>query len=366
MAEDPLHDIIETVRARLKTELETQLEAVSARHAQALEEQRSQIEAEAEQRWAPQLQAARAEVEQQATAAAAARAALDDLQQLLEKERALAESRLQDERRTRVVADPAAASMDSAAHLHRSPDPAGLVERLRAIDAAATVSDSLAAIARAAARDATHAALYIANEKRLEQLIVDDSPAQDPPFHELDTPGESIVVDAFRNREPISRNGSACAIPMLLDGTPVAVLYGEVDPKAEIADGWRESLETIARHGAARLGYLTAVRTAQARQWLAQSSASPTSSSNNISQDDASAAARRYARLVVSEIKLYNERAVEQGRSQRDLLTRLGPEIDRARRLFEERVPVSVPRRSEYFQQELVQTLAGGDPSLLG
>jgi hypothetical protein len=76
--------------------------------------------------------------------------------------------------------------------------------------------------------------------------------------------------------------------------------------------------------------------------------------------------ARRYARLLVSEIKLYNEAAVRTGREHRDLLQRLGAEIDRAQRLYEERVPAAVGGRHVYFQQELVQTLADGDPALLG
>jgi hypothetical protein len=45
-------------------------------------------------------------------------------------------------------------------------------------------------------------------------------------------------------------------------------------------------------------------------------------------------------------------------------MTRLQAEIERAQRLYEERVPA--PGEREYFQQELVQTLAGGDPGLLG
>ena len=81
-------------------------------------------------------------------------------------------------------------------------------------------------------------------------------------------------------------------------------------------------------------------------------------------EDDGSA--RRYARLLVSEIKLYNEAAVRTGRERRDLLERLRPEIDRARRLYEERVPVSIGHRAVLFQQELVHTLAEGDPDLLG
>jgi hypothetical protein len=81
---------------------------------------------------------------------------------------------------------------------------------------------------------------------------------------------------------------------------------------------------------------------------------------------DDNSSARRYARLLVSEIKLYNEAAVRVGRERRDLLTRLRPDIDRARRLYEERVPQTVASRDHLFQQELVHTLAEGDPALLG
>ena len=76
--------------------------------------------------------------------------------------------------------------------------------------------------------------------------------------------------------------------------------------------------------------------------------------------------ARRYARLLVSEIKLYNEAAVQIGRQKRDLLTRLKPEIDRARKLYAQRISPAVDSRGALFQQELVQTLADGDASLLG
>jgi hypothetical protein len=54
------------------------------------------------------------------------------------------------------------------------------------------------------------------------------------------------------------------------------------------------------------------------------------------------------------------------GREKRDLLIRLRPEVDRARRLYEERVPATVASRARYFEQELRQTLAGGDAALLG
>ena len=75
--------------------------------------------------------------------------------------------------------------------------------------------------------------------------------------------------------------------------------------------------------------------------------------------------ARRYARLLVSEIKLYHEPAVIDGCRVRDLATRLGGEIARARVMYEERVPAQVRERHDFFHEELVKTLANGDASLL-
>ena len=86
----------------------------------------------------------------------------------------------------------------------------------------------------------------------------------------------------------------------------------------------------------------------------------------NAASPEEDSSARRYARLLVSEIKLYNEAAVRAGRQKRDLLTRLAPEIERARRLYEERVSPAIGARAAYFQQELVHTLADGDSALLG
>lgn len=76
--------------------------------------------------------------------------------------------------------------------------------------------------------------------------------------------------------------------------------------------------------------------------------------------------ARRLARLLVSEIKLYNEEQVEEGRRHRDLYLRLKEDIDRSRQIYDERVHESVRGTADYFQQELIRSLAGGDPRALG
>ncbi len=76
--------------------------------------------------------------------------------------------------------------------------------------------------------------------------------------------------------------------------------------------------------------------------------------------------ARRFARLLVSEIKLYNESKVEQGRRSRDLYERLKEDIDRSRQMYDERISEEVRRNSNYFYDELVRILADGNADSLG
>jgi hypothetical protein len=76
--------------------------------------------------------------------------------------------------------------------------------------------------------------------------------------------------------------------------------------------------------------------------------------------------ARRFARLLVSEIKLYNEQKVTEGRSQNDLYARLREYIDRSREMYDKRVKPEVAQKYDYFHYELVNTLAEGDKAKLG
>jgi len=76
--------------------------------------------------------------------------------------------------------------------------------------------------------------------------------------------------------------------------------------------------------------------------------------------------AKRFARLLVSEIKLYNEAQVSAGREHRDLYDRLREDIERSRQMYQNRVPNHIHTSTNYFYEELVKTLANGDPTLLG
>jgi hypothetical protein len=76
--------------------------------------------------------------------------------------------------------------------------------------------------------------------------------------------------------------------------------------------------------------------------------------------------AKRFARLVVSEIKLYNESKVAEGRRNKDLYERLKEDIERGRQMYSDRVAPNVRDATNYFFDELVRILAGGDASALG
>ena len=76
--------------------------------------------------------------------------------------------------------------------------------------------------------------------------------------------------------------------------------------------------------------------------------------------------ARRFARLLVSEIKLYNEQKVKEGREASDLYDRLREAIDRSREMYDKRVQPPVAAKFDYFHYELVSGLADGEEKRLG
>ena len=75
--------------------------------------------------------------------------------------------------------------------------------------------------------------------------------------------------------------------------------------------------------------------------------------------------ARRYARLVATDIRLYNEEAVVVGRRERDLSRRLGEQLQRGRDSFSHRFPDLGSDGMKLLDDAYVQVLAGGDPSLI-
>ena len=202
-----------------------------------------------------------------------------------------------------------------------------LGDAVRAIDAARSLTDVLDALAIGAAQHADGAAVI------------------------LNRNGHRKTWRAIRLQEPFDTPDATSLALMMSNGEPFGVLlYAE--------GGSPQALEILACYAARCLESITAFKTARA---LARQANSPADEAAN----DEDAAARRYARLLVSEIKLYHEADVAAGRRERDLATRLGGEIARARVLYDQRVPPHVRERADYFRDELVRTLADGDSALL-
>jgi len=76
--------------------------------------------------------------------------------------------------------------------------------------------------------------------------------------------------------------------------------------------------------------------------------------------------AQRFARLLVDEIKLYNQAKVNEGRRNKDLYDRLREDIDKSRATFQKRYGSTVAASGDYFQKEAVRSLAEDDLSVMG
>jgi hypothetical protein len=76
--------------------------------------------------------------------------------------------------------------------------------------------------------------------------------------------------------------------------------------------------------------------------------------------------AQRFARLLVDEIKLYNQAKVAEGRRHKDLYDRLKEDIDKSRSTFQKRYGSTAAASGDYFQKEVVRSLAEDDASVMG
>jgi hypothetical protein len=76
--------------------------------------------------------------------------------------------------------------------------------------------------------------------------------------------------------------------------------------------------------------------------------------------------AQRFARLLLDEIKLYNQVKVAEGRKNKDLYDRLKEDIDKSRGTYQKRYGNTAAASGDYLNQELLRSLAEDDISLMG
>ena len=261
--------------------------------------------------------------------------------------------------------------------------PAGprLLDAVRSLDRARSLSETLDTLANCAAAETHRAAvLTIRGGRARGWRFIGFGPLDLEPSLDLSLDRAGIIANAVRANAVISGqpappfaelpHGASCiALPIALGGDVVAVLYADAgssrsesrSPNPESRVLHADALEILTRYAARRIEALTAFKVARSLTAAAPIPEAPVTAAD----EDEEAAARRYARLLMSEIKLYHEDSVAAGRRDGDLGIRLGGEISRARALYEQRVPPHVRQRGPYFEDELVRTLADGDRSLL-
>lgn len=278
-----------------------------------------------------------------------------------------------------------------------------LLESIRGLDGATSLSEVLDALALAAAREAARAAVVVLRGDRIHGWKMAGFGPRDMQPKSIDLAlvesgviglavgaaravttrdGQSAAAGPGFETLPTDRMG--LAVPVIVGGRVVAVVYADAvtldGHERAVPSGWPEVIEVLARHAGRCLEALTTRRTAAAPPRIQTpssvsgtsapgtgpaASANPAGAMSQVT-DGVVDAARRTARLLVSEIRLFHEPAVHEGRRERNLMTRLAPQIEKARTAYNEQVPAGVRSETDFFQQELIRTLAGGDATLLG
>ena len=256
-----------------------------------------------------------------------------------------------------------------------------LLDAVRSLGRARSLGDTLDTLARCAAGETHRAAVLTIRGGRVQgwRFIgfgpLDLEPSIDLSLDQTGIIAKAVRANAVASGQPAPSfaelpHGASCiALPIALGGEVVAVLYADAEsfssasgvPNPESRVPNADALEILARYAARGIEALTAFKVARSLTATASTPDAPAAAAD----EDEEAAARRYARLLVSEIRLYHEDSVAAGRRDRDLSIRLGGEISHARSLYEQRVPPHVRQRAAYFDDELVRTLAQGDATLL-
>lgn len=202
------------------------------------------------------------------------------------------------------------------------------------------------------------------------KAIQGKSPVQGPAqeFDSAFQPGPNAPVD-----------GNCVALPLVVKEKVAAVIYADA---GIIADNPMDlaALNIICRFSALWLEIAALRKAGGAMAGAAQEESAPQAAGAAPSEPAAAAApavaapvedevhkkAKRFAKLLVDEIKLYNQPKVTEGRQNRDLYERLKEDIDKSRATYDKRYGEGAVVGADYFTQELIRILADNDVSLMG
>ena len=171
-------------------------------------------------------------------------------------------------------------------------------------------------------------------------------------------------------------DGQCLVLPLVVKDKVAAVIYADA---GTVPGGRLDSsgLQALTRFAAIWLelaalrkagGPSAAEDAAQPQPAAAMAASAPASAPacSGSEEDELHKKARRFAKLLVEEIKLYNQPRVEEGRQHKDLYDRLKVDIEKSRSTYDKRYAESAVASADYFTQELIRILAENDASLMG
>jgi hypothetical protein len=158
-----------------------------------------------------------------------------------------------------------------------------LLEAIRSLDRAVTLTEVLDALAAAISRETSRVGVFVVRHDRLVgwRLAGFGSRDAQPKSVDIGLKDGSLLADAVHEARPIAMNpddmttaplafadvpasGLGVAVPVIVGGRVVAVVYSDVadtSPPAIVPSGWQERVEIVTRYGARCLEALTVQRT---------------------------------------------------------------------------------------------------------
>ena len=171
-----------------------------------------------------------------------------------------------------------------------------------------------------------------------------------------------LEVTSLRKHTPAKEDGDA-AVSVERTAPPVQTVSSYSDPFAAHSPRHQPAHVAAEPEPAAEV-----VEVASAHAASAAAPAAATDPLAGLSPEDADVhrKAQRFARLLVDEIKLYNQAKVAEGRRNKDLYDRLKEDIDKSSGTFQKRYGNTAAASGDYFQHELLRSLAEDDISIMG
>ncbi len=197
--------------------------------------------------------------------------------------------------------------------------------------------------------------------------------------------------NSFIQQHGAPSDGSSTVFPLVVRDKVAALLYCDAGQKGGLAGDfsaidvltrytclWLElaagkkpsgsqSPESSAGTTAASIGgvQIPTTRAAELSTKVATDSA-PGIGNLSAEEQELHTKAQRFAKLLVDEIKLYNQSKVAEGKQNRDLYRVLREDIEKSRATYDKRYGGTPVAPARYFDSEVVRILADNDRSLMG